>query len=247
MKTYRMNAVMAGVLYFLGTVFGVLSVVIGGEVLSSITSGKPLIGVDMLSLVAANAPQLTGSAFLTLMMGVSLMAMTIFLYPIFKRDSEELALGMLLFRGALEGTAYFVSTLGVLTLVVLSSEYVATGAGSAALQSVGNVLYQFRDFQGPVGSILFLIGATCLYISFYRTQLIPRWLTVWGLIGVIPYMAYALLHFFHLDNGIGFYLQMVMFPQELVMGVWLIVKGFNPSAIAALPAKTATNELLSAA
>jgi hypothetical protein len=51
-------------------------------------------------------------------------------------------------------------------------------------------------------------------------------------------MAYALLHFFHLDNGIGFYLQMVMFPQELVMGVWLIVKGFNPSAIAALFGKT---------
>jgi Domain of unknown function (DUF4386) len=125
-----------------------------------------------------------------------------------------------------------------LTLVVLGSEYVATGASSAALQSMGNVLYQFRDFQGPVGSILFLIGATCLYISFYRTQLIPRWLTVWGLIGVVFYMAYALLHFFHMDTGFGFYLQMVMFPQEIVMGLWLVIKGFNPSAIAALIAKT---------
>ena len=231
MNTHRMNAVMAGALYLLGTVFGVLSVVIGGEVLVSITSGQPLTGVDVLSLVAGNSPQLTGGAFLTLMMGISLMAMTVFLYPIFRKDSEELALGMLLFRGALEGTAYFVSTLGVLTLVVLSSEYVATGAGSAALQSVGNVLYQFRDFQGPVGSILFLIGATCLYISFYRTQLIPRWLTVWGLIGVIPYMAYALLHFFHMDSGIGFYLQMVLAPQEIVMGLWLVIKGFNQDAV----------------
>jgi hypothetical protein len=40
------------------------------------------------------------------------------------------------------------------------------------------------------------------------------------------------------DNGIGFYLEMVMFPQELIMAVWLIVKGFNPKAIAALSAKT---------
>ena len=47
MKTYRMNAVMAGVLYFLGTVFGVLSGVIGGEVLSSFSFGKPLVGVDI--------------------------------------------------------------------------------------------------------------------------------------------------------------------------------------------------------
>jgi hypothetical protein len=30
---------------------------------------------------------------------------------------------------------------------------------------------------------------------------------------------------------------MVMAPQELVMAVWLIVKGFNPSAIAVLFAK----------
>ena len=231
MNTYRMNAVMAGALYFLGTVLGMLSVVIGGEVLVSITSGKPLTGVDLLSLVAANSPQLTGGAFLTLMMGISLMAMTVFLYPIFRKDSEELALGMLLFRGALEGTSYFVSTLGVLTLVVLGSEYVATGANSAALQSMGNVLYQSQDILAPVASIVFLIGATCLYVSFYRTRLIPRWLTIWGLIGVVPYLANALLHFFHVNTGIGIYLEIPLGIQELVMGLWLVIKGFNLDAV----------------
>ena len=69
MKTYRMNAVMAGVLYFLGTVFGVLSGVIGGEVLSSFSFGKPLVGVDILGLVAANSSRITIGAFLILMMG----------------------------------------------------------------------------------------------------------------------------------------------------------------------------------
>ena len=59
MNTYRMNAVMAGTLYFLGTVFGVLGGVIGGEVLTSIISSKPLAGVDMLGLVAANSSRLT--------------------------------------------------------------------------------------------------------------------------------------------------------------------------------------------
>jgi hypothetical protein len=226
-----MNAVMAGALYFLGTVFGILGGVIGGEVLTSIISGNPLAGVDMLGLVAANSSQLTGGAFFTLMMGVSLVAMTVFLYPIFRKDSEELALGMLLFRGALEGTWYLVTTLGMLTLVALGNEYVASGADSAALQSMGNVLYQFQDLVGPVGTVVFLIGATCLYISFYRTRLIPRWLTIWGLIGVVPYMAYALLHFFHLDTGYGFYLQMVLAPQEIVMGLWLVIKGFNQDAV----------------
>ena len=238
MNTYRKNAVMAGVLYLLGTVFGFSGSVIGGEVLSSLNIGKPLVGVDMLGLVVANSSRITGGAFLILMMAISLVAMTVFLYPIFRKDSEELALGMVLFRGALEGIGYLVSTLGFLTLVALGNEYIATGAGSTVLQSMGNVLYQFQDRLAPVNSIIFLIGTTCLYLSFYRTRLIPRWLSVWGLIGVVPYMAYALLHFFHMDTGYGFYLQMVMAPQEMVMAVWLIVKGFNPSAIAALFAKT---------
>ena len=237
-NTYRKNAVMAGILYFLGSIFGVLGSVIGGEVLSSLTTGKPLVGVDILSLVAANSSQITVGAFFYLMMMISLVAMTVFLYPIFRKDSKELAMGMVLFRGALEGTGYLISTLGFLTLVALGNEYIATGAGSTVLQSMGNVLYQFQDRLAPVNSIIFLIGTTCLYISFYRTRLIPRWLSVWGLIGVVLYMAYALLHFFHMDTGYGLYLQMVIFPQELAMGVWLIVKGFNLSAIAALSAKT---------
>ena len=81
MNTYRMNAVMAGVLFFLGTVFGILGGVIGGEVLTSLISSKPLAGVDMLGLVAANSSRLTWGAFLTLMMGISLVAMTVFPLP----------------------------------------------------------------------------------------------------------------------------------------------------------------------
>ncbi len=231
MKTYRMNAVMAGTLYFLGTVFGVLSVVIGGEVLTSITTSKPLEGVDMLSLVAANSSQLTAGAFFIIMMGISLVAMTVFLYPLIRKDSKELATGMLLFRGALEGTGYILSTLAILAFVVLGNEYIATKAVSADLQSIGNALYKFIDLMSPINSLMFLIGATCLYVSFYRTKLIPRWLTIWGLIGVVPYFAYAFLHFFHLDTGYGFYLQMVLAPQEIVMGIWLIIKGFNQAAL----------------
>ena len=247
MNTYRKNAVMTGILYFMGTVFGVLGIVIGGEVIASLTVSKPIAGVDMLSLVAANSSRLTGSAFFTLMMAISLVAMTVFLYPVIRKDSEELAMGMVLFRGALEGTWYFMSTLGFLTLVALGNEYVATGADSAALQSMGNVLYQFQHALAAVGPVFMLIGATCIYLSFYRTRLIPRWLTVWGLIGVVSSMASALLLFFHIETGYGFYLEMVLAPQEIVMAVWLIVKGFNPSAIAARSAKTKTSELLSAA
>src|SRR5512141_162869 len=126
MNMYRMNAVMAGVLYFLGTVFGVLGGVIGGEVLTSLISGKPLAGVDLLGLVAADSFRLTLGAFLTLMMGISLVAMTVFLYPVIRKASKELAMGMVLFRGALEGILYFLTTLNILTLVAVGNESIAT-------------------------------------------------------------------------------------------------------------------------
>jgi hypothetical protein len=155
-------------------------------------------------------------------------------------------MGMVLFRGALEGTFYILSTLIILTLVAAGNEYIATGADSVVLQTIGKLLYQVEDLKGPASMITFLIGATFIYITFYRTRLIPRWLSVWGFLGVAASMAAALLDFFHMDTGFGFYLEMVIAPQEIVMAVWLIVKGFNPPAVASLSTKTATNELVPA-
>jgi hypothetical protein len=237
MNTYRKNAVLAGILYFMGTVFGVTGAIIGGEVLTSLISGKPLIGMDILSLAAANSSRLTWGAFLDFMMGISLVTMTVFLYPVIRKASHELAMGVVLFRGALEGVCYLVTTLTILTLVMVGNEYTASGADSAVMHSFGTILYQFEALQSPVSAIIFCIGATCIYLAFYRTRLIPRWISVWGFIAVAATLASSLLKFFHMDTGIGFYLEMVMFPQELVMAVWMIVKGFNPQTIAALSEK----------
>lgn len=234
MNTCKMNARMTGVLYILGTVFGVMGAVLGGEVFSSLVQAKPLEDVVLLQVVGENAVSLRNGAFFTLLMGISLASMTIFLYPVIRKDSEELALGMVMFRGVFEGVWYLMTTLSFVFLLLLGNEYVASGSPSAELEQIGEAIYHFLDKLGPVGTILFLIGATCLYVSFYRTRLIPRWLTIWGLIGVIPYFAYAFFHFFDLDDGIGFYLQMILALQELVMGFWLVIKGFDKGAVTRL-------------
>ena len=89
MKTYRINAAMAGVLYFLGTVFGILGGVFGGKVLTSLIIGSPLAGGELLGQVAANSSRMTVDAFLCLMMGISLSAMTLFLYPVFRKKTAR--------------------------------------------------------------------------------------------------------------------------------------------------------------
>jgi hypothetical protein len=86
------------------------------------------------------------------------------------------------------------------------------------------------------------------YYLFFQSRLIPRWLSGFGIVAIILMMAACVLSLFS-GNRITSYipLEFPIFLQEMVLAVWLIVKGFNPSAFASGAAKTATNELISAA
>ena len=139
-------------------------------------------------------------------------------------------MGMVLFRGAFEGTWYILSAVIWVTLAALIRQITSAGTDSAALEAFGAVVLQSDGKLGDIGTFAFIIGAACLYTSFYRTRLIPRWLSVWGLVGTLPYVANYLLHYF----GIGPDLMFLAIPlavQEMVMGLWLIIKGFNPDAV----------------
>ncbi len=82
-----------------------------------------------------------------------------------------------------------------------------------------------------------------IYVLFYQTRLIPRWLSGWGFIGAILYFIAYLEGIFGAQQilscnaDLGF-LMAPLAIQEMVFAVWMIAKGFNPSAIAALFAKT---------
>ena len=220
-KSYRINSVLAGVLYVIGTIAGILSYVVTRNLFA---------GEDYLTRIAANPFLLHLGAFFVLIMGISLATMPIFLYPLFKKKNEAMALGMVIFRGPIEASGYFLSVINWLVLVLVSKEFVAAGSDVVSLQAVGNVMVQFNDRVGPALSIMFIIGAMFLYILFYSTKLIPRWISVWGMIGSFLYIAYYIMKFFDLNLNLGF-LILPLAIQEMVMGFWLIIKGFNQTAV----------------
>lgn len=226
MKTYRMNAVIAGAFYFLGTVMGIFSIIVAGQ------SSAGDVSVNL----GAAPSRLILGAFFIMLMGILLSAMTVFLYPLFRKDSKELAMAMVIFRGPLEGTGYIITALLWVLLAALSKEF--AGADSASLHTVGNLVLEVSNKNGDLQTVFFIIGSMCLFSSFYRTRLIPRWLTIWGFIGAVPYMVYGLLSLFNIGAASLGFLQLPLFFQELAMGLWLVIKGFNPPAIAALFAKT---------
>ena len=203
-----------GVLYILGTVFGILSV----AATSSISGSD-----DVLGAVASHESELALGALLVLAMSFVLAMIPVVAYPILSKVDILLARGYFLFRSVLEATTYLMFAVGWLLLIALS--------GSTEVPRVwGEVLF---DLEGVavVATIAFLIGAAMFYVILYRGRLVPRWLSVWGLVAIVPYLVPVFLGLFSdvdvstastttvlLDAPLGL--------QEMFLAVWLIVKGF---------------------
>ncbi|MHB9032475.1 MAG: DUF4386 domain-containing protein, partial [Anaerolineae bacterium] len=135
-----------------------------------------------------------------------------------------------------------------------SELYAKTGAADAlTLQTLGSMLIAAGDWIQLIGGIVFSVGTLMVFIVFYQMRLIPRWLSGWGLVGAGLYSIAKIVSIFsplHTALSIGEGVGLLLVPtaiQEMVFAVWLIVKGFNQSAITAGAEKTATNERLSAA
>ena len=77
-------------------------------------------------------------------------------------------------------------------------------------------------------SIAFSLGSLMLYYLFYRSRLIPRWLSIWGLARAVLYLATPLLDMF--GHGFGI-LMAPLAVAEIVLAVWLIARGLNFSAL----------------
>ncbi len=214
MSADRRAAVWIGVLYLIGTVALVLSLVVTDAVLT---------GPAFLAQVAAQPNQLAIGVLLVLLAGFALAMVPVVFWPVGKRYNETLAMGYVVFRGAIETVIYIVGALGWLLLIALSTEPdAASVAGS--VRSAETVIWE------QVGVFPFVLGALMFYVLLYQSRLVPRWLSTWGLVGAALYVVAPLGSMFELS--LGFFMAPLAL-QEMVMAIWLIAKGFNPSSIAA--------------
>jgi len=227
MDTNRKTAIIVGVLFIIGTVAGILSVVFTSSILNA---------PDYLMKVSANENKIIIGALFVLVMGFALAMVPVMMFPIFKKHNEALALGYVVFRGALETVTYIASVICWLFLLILSQEYVKAGAPDAShFQTLGALLLKGNDSISTILVIVFSLGALMLYYLFYQSKLIPRWISGWGFIAILLHLVTGFLILFHLQSPfstINIVMNLPIFLQEMVMAVWLIGKGFNPSAIA---------------
>lgn len=220
-NNYRATARIVGLLFLAGMIIG-----IGGNVLILSILGAP----DPLSNVSANSLMVAVGAMLALLTVVGDAAHGVLIFPILRRHNERIAIGYLAFRIV---DAVFIALMAffILLQVPLASEYLKTaGSDASYLQALSVVFEQGNLYAYHIAMFTLGIAGLLLCYTFYRAKLVPRFVAVWGLVGYATILGGSVL------EVLGFNLQSIQtIPGglwELFIGVWLIVKGFNPSTVA---------------
>ena len=221
--TDRKIAITAGVLFIIAMAASIAGSSFTGPIL-----GAP----DYLSRISSNGNRVMVGALLSFLAAASSSSIAISLYPVLKKYNEGLALGAVGFR-LIEGVFYIVGAVCVLPLFTLSQQFVnAGGQGASYFQTAGNLLLTTRDSAGFVfGVIAFCLGALMYYYIFYRSNLLPRWLSVWGFVAIVLLLSTVVVIVFgggpFSVSGNLIFLALPIAVQEMVLAIWLIAKGFN--------------------
>jgi len=194
---------------------------------------------DYLVAVSENATQVIIGVFLELLNGIAVVGIGVLMFPILKQHNEHAALGYLGLR-IIESVFCCMIVISPLSLMTLSQEYLKAGASDAAyFQTVGALSIAERASVAGLLIPLFLgLGALLFYFSLYQSKLLPRFISVWGFIGATLILTLNLLLTVGAEVGsIGMILALPIISNEIFLAIWLIVKGFNPAAIASPSAK----------
>lgn len=209
----------AGLLIIMGMVAGILSIA------SAVDSP------NYLTEATANVAKVSIAVLFQFILSLTYIGFAIVLYPIVKKYNQVLALGFLSFR-IITGVVLIVGTIILLSILGLSQEFVkTTSVNQWAFEAFGNVLKITRDYINHI-FMVFTIGIAnlMLYILFLKTKLIPKWLSVWGISGIILSIVASVLILFNIVDVITVEYLVLNAPTgffELVLGIRLVFKGFN--------------------
>ncbi len=237
MNTNRKNARWAGVFYIIATVAPILTISCIGFLRGGV-AGEPI--PDYLVNVSANERQVIIGMLIELTWALAVVGIIVTLFPILKKHNEALALGFFGLR-FVEAISTIIHSIILLCLLTLSQEYAAAGIPDAShFQTAGTLFLAAREWTHLIGSgLVWSLSALILNYLLYQSKLIPRWLSVWGLVGAALSFVNYMPEFFGIESIKILFLPIAV--QEMVFAVWLIVKGFNSSALASESAKTDIN------
>jgi hypothetical protein len=220
MNSDRKRTTIAGALFIIGIVAGILSI-------------DPVIDAqDYLVRASANANQILVRAFLQFIIAVAYACIPILLYPVLSKFNDGLALGFLVFR-IIAVVFIFIGWMSIPLILALSQEFAKAGTQDPSyFQTLGDLLRTGRNLLNHVAMPLILsVGNLMFYLLLQQTKLVPKWLSVWGLIAtVLGGIVASILVMFRIIDIITPIYAILALPTallEIVLAIWLIAKGFD--------------------
>ena len=228
MKSDRNTAIIVGVLFIIATAFLFIGEAFYRPILDS---------TDYLDLTYPNRSVVIIGILLEFICVLAIPLIPVFLFPVLKKHNEALALAYVVFRAIEAVILIGVAEINKLSLIGISQKYLAQGGGDDSYyHSIGNAIKAATDWGDTAGllyNMVFVVGALILYSVLYKSRLIPRVLSVWGIIAAVGLMIGALLSTFtDISPAMVLLIIIPIGVQEMIMAVWLITKGFTPSSIA---------------
>ena len=220
---YRKTAIIVGVLFIIATAF----LFIGGAFY-----GPALDTPDYLEIAYPQRIQAVIGMLIEFTCVLAIPLIAIFAFPVLKRYSLPLAISYIFFR-SFEAVLFILVDINKLAFIPISKGYLnATPAESAFYKNLGDFIIEWNMWGWVFYVLVFGVGALILYTILYQSRLLPRWISIFGLIAAILITASAIFPMFEINFNLpeGMYELILVLPiavQEMVMAVWLIVKGFN--------------------
>jgi len=180
---------------------------------------------EVLPNTSNNLGQMRTFIVLELLTSVGIIVMTSLLYVVLRDQNRAVALVALGLWMA-EAVILAVKTLGLYALAALSAGYVDAGTpANSYYQTLGTLSLGISQHAGDIAMLFFCLGALLWYPLLFQSRIVPRLLSVWGLVAVpLVLVATVLLVWDHsLDPSFALYALYV--PFELVLGLWLMIKG----------------------
>ena len=172
---------------------------------------------------------------------VAIVLLTVLLYTTLKKQNIILArwaFGLWI----IEAVFVAVKQISLFSLLNVSQEFVNAGAPeSSNFQTLGSLFFGTWQFGYSVQMVFYCTGGILFYYLFFKSKYIPVVLSLWGIAAASLAFIGELFVIFGYD--VPLYVFLPIFPFELAIGVWLIIKGFNSSATGSESAKTDTNEI----
>lgn len=186
------------------------------------------------AMMARHPAQLATSLLLRMVAAAASVGIAISLYPLLRKVDQALATGSVVFR-TIEAVMYLAGVVAVLTLLPLSEQSAsATGEQAVTIRVMVDSLATVRHSAGLIAVFAFAAGALMYYTVFFRAKLVPRWLSVWGLLAGVLILIACLLSLYRSTPVSDYiFLAAPLFLQEIVLGVWLLTRGFDMAQLTA--------------